>query len=348
MKAVYLYTNSSFQTSLRSDTLWGLIISALSILKPKKEIDLLVNLFLENNPPFLLSSVMGFMKNENAKIIHYFPKPIVCNFEYEINSAVKMTYYKQFKKLNVINQSIFEDLVNGNISDKDLFRNFVLYQELIEKSILIDDDKKKLEEFEFMFSNPLVKNELIMHNTIDRMSGSTLEKDDGGQLYYTDETFIDNNEGLFFLVEGDLSIIEPALRFLSHFGFGGNNTIGKGNFKYEVKDFNFNLPKEKVNSFITLSLFNPKQSELADFMKEENKDKLWYELDFRAGRIGVHFADDPSKNQKDIVANFKEGSTFPFMDEKFPGRILQTATSASHNIYNNGFAFKIPSNLKYD
>lgn len=348
MKAVYLYTNSSFQTSLRSDTLWGLIISALSVLKSKFEIDQLVNLLLEDEPPFVISSVMNFTKNENGKIIHYFPKPIACTFEYDIDSAIKMTYYKKFKKLNIINQSIFEDLINGNISDKDLFRNFVLYQKLDEKSSYIDDDKKMLEEYEYMFSKPAVRKELILHNTIDRMSGSTLEKDDGGQLYYTDETFIDIDEGLFFLIDGDVSIIEPALRFLSHFGFGGNNTIGKGTFRYELEEFNLKLPKDNINSFVTLSLYNPKQNELNVFMKEENKDKLWYELEFRAGRIGVHFADDPDKNQKDIVTNFKEGSTFPFLDEKFPGRILQTAKSASHNIYNNGFAFKIPSNLKYD
>lgn len=355
MKAVYLYTNSSFQTSLRSDTLWGLIISALSVLKPKKEIDLIVKLFLENNPPFVLSSVMSYSKNENGKIIHYFPKPIVCNFEYEIDSALKMTYYKEFKKLNLVNQNVFEGLINSEISDKYLFNKFIEYQNLIKKEEkskinkgeLNEIDKQKLKELEVIFDKPLMKNELILHNTIDRLSGSTLEKDDGGQLYYTDETFVDKNEGLYFLINGEYTIIEPALRFLSHFGFGGNNTIGKGNFSYDIKDFNINLPKNN-NSFVTLALFNPTQKELDMFMKEENKDKLWYELEFRAGRIGVHFADDPDRNQKDIVTNFKEGSTFPFIDEKFPGRILRTAKSSSHEIYNNGFAFKIPSNLKYD
>lgn len=348
MKAVYLNTNSSFKTSLRSDTLWGLIISALSVLKSKDEIDQLIKLFLVNEPPFVISSIMHFSRTDKEEKIHYFPKPIICNFEYGIDSAIKMTYYKQFKKLNIVNQSIFENLINGNISDKDLFKEYISYQELKIKINLNEDEKNKLEKFELMFSNPSAKNELILHNTIDRMSGSTLEKDDGGQLYYTDEKFLDKNEGLFFLIDGDSSKIEPALRFLSHFGFGGNNTTGKGYFKYEVKEFSINLPKENINSFITLSLFNPKQTELDVFMKEENKYKLWYEIELRAGRIGVHFADDPDKNQKDIVANFKEGSSFPFINEKFLGRIIQTASSSSHNIYNNGFAFKISSNLKYD
>ena len=310
--------------------------------------DQLVNLFLDTKPPFVISSVMYFSKNENNKIVHYLPKPIVCNFEYEIDSAIKMTYYKKFKKLNIVNQSNFEDLINGRISDKDLFQEYISYMELLNKPKLNEEEKDRLDKYKLLFSIPSTKNELVMHNTIDRMSGSTLEKDDAGQLYYTDEKFLDENEGLFFLIEGDFSIIEPALRFLVHFGFGGNNTIGKGNFRYEIKDFNINMPKDNVNSFISLSLFNPKQNELDDFMKEENKDKLWYELEFRAGRIGVHFAEDPDKNHKDIVANFKEGSSFPNIDLKFPGRILQTGKSNTHNIYSNGLAFKIPSNLKYE
>ena len=349
MKAVYLNTSSSFNTNLRSDTLWGLIISALSVLKPKSEIDEIINQFKSNNPSFAISSAFSYSIGEDNKIVHFFPKPIVCNFDYNIDSAWKMTIYKKFKKINFVNENVFQDLINGIESDKDLFQKFIKLNELENKGAnLNDDEKKNKKKLSLMFMNPFFKKELILHNTIDRMSGSTLDSEDGGQLFHSEDTFIEKNSGLYFLVDGDINIIEPALRFLSHFGFGGNNTTGKGFFKYAIKDFNLKVPTVNINSFITLSLFNPKAEELSEFLKVENKNKLWYETDFRAGRIGVHFADDPSKNQKNIVANFKEGSTFPDIVEKYPGRIIQTASSKSHDIFNYAFSFKISSNLKYE
>lgn len=352
--------------------MWGLLISALSVLKSKKDTDELIESFVKNNPPFVISSLFPFSINYENEIIHYLPRPIVCNFDYEVTDALLMTYFKDFKKIKFVNRNVFQEIIKGEIDDKILFTNFIEFKGLRNKESelrkkgkkLSDEEKEKLRNYLHYFSEPLIRAEQVLHNTIDRMSCSTLETEEGGQLYTTDDYYLYQNfkkeseiddkdkkieirkSGLYFLIEGDIKIIEVALRFLSHFGFGGNNTTGKGNFRFEIKDFELELP-DNPNSFVTLSLFHPTQEQRIEILREENKNKLWYELEFRSGRIGVHFADEPNKNQKNIVANFTEGSTFPYIEDKCLGQLIKTADTKLHPVYNNGFCFKIPSNLKY-
>lgn len=374
MKAVYLTSNNPYNTQYRSDTLWGLLISTLSVLFSKSEIDEIINRYLNGHPPFVFSSAFPFSVTYNNELVHFLPRPIVCNFDYGVNNSVMMSYFKEFKKINLLSQNVFEDLVNGSFSEKDLFQKFVEFKKLQKKKELLKkelprekelpkEEEEKLKKLSLYFLKPLIKEEQVLHNTIDRMSCSTLEAEEGGQLYTTNDYYLFQNtksdsevedkqletkqSGLYFLVDGDVDIIKPALRFLSHFGFGGNNTTGKGSFRYEIKDFKLTTP-DNPNSFVSLSLFHPTQTQLAELTKSENKNKFWYELNFRAGRIGVHFADEADKNQKNIVANFVEGSTFPYLQDKYPGKLVETAKTKYHSVFNNGFCFKIPSNLKYD
>ncbi|MGB9911879.1 MAG: type III-A CRISPR-associated RAMP protein Csm4 [Candidatus Kapaibacteriota bacterium] len=321
MKAIYLFPRSSFVTELRSDTLWGLIAVAIGYVFSEKYLIDFIEKYLNGGPPFLISSAMPFEINKDThEKVHYFPKPLFKSFKNNFSSEESkenIENRKKLKKCRYIPQSLFEELISGERQETDIPKEWL--------------------------DNPFKLNDsLNLHNTIDPMTGSTLELEEGGQLYYTREFFLDRqHQGLFFLADGkDLSLLDPALRFLTHFGFGGDNSTGKGSFHFDIQDFTLQVP-ENPDYFVTLSLYNPELEELSFF--KEDRDKLFYELTLRRGIIGSQFK--KLGYEKKPYFAFSEGSTFPFVQEKnYLGRLLQTMEVPK--AYSYAFAFPIPARFK--
>lgn len=323
MKAIYLNPLSTFHTILRSDTLWGLIMVALKNINGDKYFTDLLNSFINSQPPFNISSAMIFTNNGNNKKTLYFPKPLLPSEPVEISNAGEMRIYKKYKKIKWLCKEDFEKFINQELDDREYFQKFL--------------DTGNPDDF----FNEDIKINTILHNTIDRMSNSTLEKDGEGQLYYKNDMFI-NEGGLYFLVDGDADIIEPALRFLRHFGYGGDNTTGKGFFDFETDDFRLRIPPEP-NIFINLSLFVPKNEDLEFFRKNENR--FWYDIEYRAGKIGTHFTNS-KEFKKHILIMMKEGSVFPYSQEISSGCLKTTQNINDYKIYSYGYSINIPATGK--
>jgi CRISPR-associated protein Csm4 len=120
MKAVYLYPQSSYRTELKSDTLWGLIIVALSYLYDDDEVQSVVDSFKNGNPLFRISSAMYFQE-ENGKKQHYFPVPHTDPIDSATIPDNMKSKYKKFKKVTRIDKNTFEILISGQINLKDYF-----------------------------------------------------------------------------------------------------------------------------------------------------------------------------------------------------------------------------------
>lgn len=338
MKAFYLYPQGSFQTPLRSDTLWGMLCWGIRTLYGEKKLEEMLARAEEGKPDFVMSSTFPFYavtEVENTVLHRFYPMP--CNIlaqedEQSVSSNPKeqLKHYrkrKDVKKVNYLTESDFQSALNGQLHKKNL---------LVSSSAQV---------------KPSVTSSVVTHNTIDRINLSTLDKLDdagnsAGQLFHNEEFFVrikdkpNVQSGLFFLVEGrqeEIEMLEAVLRYYRHQGMGANSSAGKGVFRCETEEFNtLNSPVDS-DVLMNLSLYHPKNDEL-DIL-DTASEKSAYLLETRGGKVGQYLL----KRDKDKVPCFKEGSVFAFAKEKAHyGQVLkETHANVNHSVYRNYFGFMI-------
>lgn len=316
MKAVYIYPQSSFATELRSDTLWGLLISAIKIVYSEEIMMNILEKFDSSEPPFIISSVFPFYLDKGEKI-NLLPKPILDGVKASNLKKEQIDNLKSYKKISFVTKEVFEDFINGKLDETEYY---------------LSNKWKSIESTN--------NEELILKTSINRLTSGTAEIDGKGQLHYSKEIFFKNG-GIYFLVRGESKHIEGALRFLQHFGLGGKNTIGKGSFDYEIEEFEINLP-EKADQMITLSLFTPSKKQLE--LIERNKELCNYNYEVRRGKIGTHFINTGNIKKKGVVV-FTEGSTFPRFETENPGEARIIKELNDIKIRYNGFGLCLPMTI---
>lgn len=349
MTAVYLTPRSGYCTPLRSDTLWGMLLVALRTLYSEQKVLQILRACEHGEPPFIISSAFPFAL-QNGVRTHYFPTPMFRLKHDSIKRVMSaserqmvmesMTTAKKFKKEKFIPENIFQQLVMGERSAKEYFEQFIVEQKEKKNKNTIPSDKQKQDEKEKQLYKRAQTD--VLHVSIDRLTGTTaLDENGKGQLFYTHEYFV-RNGGIYFLVQGDVELILPALRFLQHFGFGGDNSIGKGVFTVEVGEFSLKIP-ENPTHHIVLSLYSPTKDELTVYRSSEQY--VGYDIEIRRGKIGTHFY-NTGKYNKNAVAQFTEGSLFPFIKKEYLGTMHTVYEDASINVRHNGFAFAVPYLMK--
>ncbi|MBW6480338.1 MAG: type III-A CRISPR-associated RAMP protein Csm4 [Bacteroidales bacterium] len=328
MIAIYLYPQAGFNTELRSDTLWGMICWGIRNIYGQMALEEYIDSCLTGVPEFIISSAFPFKESDHGKE-HFVPRPILPSGTYEDVSEkltkreaiIKSTQDKSSKKKQYIGIEDFEKLANG---EGDL------------QLTLARTDAPKIKSFSFT------------HNTIDRIKGGTLKKDNMGQLFHVDEYFFDTGEhdnaryGLYFFADGpDMSKLEGAMRWLSHVGIGGDRNIGKGKFKIAMADFDIRQP-EGSNAMTTFSLFLPsrEKKELDGFI---TNPLFNYLIEERRGFYGFL---KYRQFMKPPVKMFREGSVFPAMDISIPGSLIKISQNNqdndyTHPVYHYGIGFMI-------
>lgn len=361
MKIVYLRPRSSYRTALQSDTLFGLICWGIKTLHGSKGAfdKLITSLKSDNEPPFVISSAFPcrFFPDENGKVVEplrYYPRPSARPLQKKLDAPM-MDILKDYKKLQMLPETLFERLRSGKMTEADLFEEFgEIYK--INKKI----DQWTLEEFNKevtarnlghwqYYRPPQTKPHTVMHNTIDRMTGSSRSS---GGLFYTEEVFLRKDQhGLFFLVEffddDFIEIFQQLGRFYEHLGFGGDASTGKGVFEFSLEDFPHDTSIQGAQAVTNLSLYYPRPEELQYYCTAENKEKLWYKLQMRKGRVGGRLFVTPNVWKKSVNV-FAEGGCFPKEEAR---EIYGTApvvkqVSEDHPVYYNGFALMLDYNLK--
>jgi len=324
VKIVYLEPQSPRRMELRSDTLWGLICWGIRLVWDEKTLLNTIALYNQGNPPFLVSSAFPF-QTQSGKRILFFPKPHFQPFrlsESEMNPDT-MQDYKQYKKINYIPLSTFRALLSNQLSEKDYFLN----------------RKEEWQNLPSIFG----KKEIVLHNSIDRLTGSSLKE---GGLYPTEDYYFNTGEGLFFLLNilnNDYqSILSGLWTFFEQMGMGGDATTGKGFYKFAEQEFTEEIGASDGERFVTLSLYYPSPEERQNFAK--NPDQLWYQLVQRKGKIGGKFFVTPHIH-KQSVTMFSEGSSFPLNKKPFYGAItlVKNVSELPHKVYQYGYAFAVSS-----
>ena len=339
MKIVYLTPLNGYRMPLRSDSLWGLICWGIRHLHGEQRLLDFIEKSNKSQPELLLSSAFPFKENVNGKRHLFFPKPLlpIKNMEKESGENALDFYRrsKNLRKVNHLNQDDFQAALNGT------FNNDMLVQRL-------KDGSDSTKNWKHRAPSKNIHN--VTHNTINRLTGSTLKKNDQGQLYHTDEIHWEDTRnntptGMFFLIKDPDNLVAPILRLYSHIGLGGDASIGKGKFKFTIEEFNLEEPTD-ANAMVNLSLYHPTSKELEHY--EANPSIFNYELERRAGKIGYV----KMHRQKPPMMMFKEGSVFPLPNtqQENYGGIKKLDFGANrpvpHEVFQYGYGFMLKMKIQ--
>lgn len=309
---VYLRPKSLFPGVIPSDTLVGAICYGISEIYGSKEVDEFIK---KDQPSVLVTSAFPFIECNGDKI-HFFPKLVVKPSMMGVDFLRQM---KEFKKAVFVHQRIFNEWINGEVSEKDLIRGIGENYDIMNGTIVPKNDKLD-------FSIQTVERP---HNQINRLNSKSEE------FFYTTNTSF-KGAGLFFLVRyldrAQKEKVEGALRYLKDRGIGGNISTGFGQFDVEF-DKN-EVIKEPVNAeyFATLSLYLPHKNELSFF----DNSGMYYGLIRREGkcRDGI---------MKKNILMFTHGSTFPIIEREYLGRFEYVRDDKPAVEW--GFAYPVKVNL---
>lgn len=322
-KIVYLKPAGAggYKTALRSDTLWAAICWAIRSVFGESELEEILAAYEGKDPSkaFFLSSAFPYLETDGQKTC-FFPPPFLPLKESIVVDTDKMAAEKI--KLGVRRRKEHEK------------QPTFLTKPHFEYSI--GNKKEPLE----IKTAPSVISRPMTHNTIDRLTGSTRTINKSGQLFHTDEFYLKGeNTGLFFLLQGNLDRVIPALRFLNYEGIGGDRSTGKGWFEIsEPEDFSLQTPSDP-NALMCLSLYHPKLEELRNFPVNQRR-LLNYKLEDRLGRTQLqrnYLHDQP-------LFFFKEGSVFPLPKDAqspFGQNVITGKHSAGFDIRRYGFGFMV-------
>jgi CRISPR-associated protein Csm4 len=247
--------------------------------------------FKMGDAPFLVSSAFPFLDIDGEKI-KFFPKPLMEPERHELETA------KKLRKVRYVEETIFKKWVQKG--EGVISTNMSKYQ-LNDRMLFLKDH-----DVDFKFDASTVP-----RNTINRVTNAS------ENIFYSSGVSM-KGLGLFFLVrfmeDNYKEILEGSMRYLEDRGFGGDISIGKGQFTHEVSDEDITLAMGK--NFVTLSRYIPTSEEI-----QAMGDEMWYELGSKRGR-----GSDGILRKK--VKFFQEGSTFRTLEREIYGQVAESAAEA--------------------
>lgn len=309
-EVIYIKPISAFPFPLHSDTLFGAICYGMKELFGEDEVKGL------DKPKFLLSSAFPFLEQDNKKI-HFFPKII---FPPKKISTELMDNAKIYKKARFIHESLFNKLLDGELSEEDVISNIDDYK--VKNGILMP---RNIDYMIFRISD-------MPRNVINRITNKSED------FFYTSGALFENG-GVFFLIkyirgeENCKKKIRASIEFLRDRGIGGDISVGKGVFSVEYGEIDIEN-ENKGDFFVTLSLYSPTDEELKKFGKN-----MWYNVIRREGKC----KDGESKK---AIFMFGEGSIFPEIDKQIYGRIEKVRDSPQ--VFQYGLAFPLKVRINGD
>ncbi|MDD2324117.1 MAG: type III-A CRISPR-associated RAMP protein Csm4 [Candidatus Cloacimonadaceae bacterium] len=271
---------------------------------------------------FHTSSLFPFyQKKEETEPVYFFPSPKI-SFQLPQDQIAQ---HKKLKKVKYFDLSFFENLAAGGVPNESMFK------------AIQGDFCSEREIPEFM------TREMLQRATVPRIPAQ-----DGGakdtETFYTERIRFIGESGLYFLCEGDITLLEKALDILKEEGIGTDRNVGNGYFSYSTDSISIDLPDEGDYA-MNLSLYVPEDKDEAGIMLE---GKPAYSLIRRGGWITTPPYNTYRKNR---VYAFEEGSQFQFKLSEctVKGKIVDLKPKIEYNpidhpIYRSGIALFIPFN----
>lgn len=167
--------------------------------------------------------------------------------------------------------------------------------------------------------------------------------------FYMDRIMFKDYSGLYFIAEGDTTLLEKALSLLQYEGIGTDRNVGNGYFEFESKSVDIEIP-DNAEFAMSLSSFVPNSKE--QLWEMLSSDEVAYDFQRRGGWITT-----PPHNtlRKDVIYAFSAGSVFKIQSEgvQCRGKVdidlkpeISWDNKLEHPIWRCGRALFLPINVK--
>lgn len=146
--------------------------------------------------------------------------------------------------------------------------------------------------------------DFVCSRVSQRISVSSRTLSEDAQTYYIDKISFMGESGLYFIAEGDTTLIDKALPMLALEGLGTDRNVGNGFFEYVKTTINLDVPTH-ADHCVTLSMFIPESKQQLDAMMASAD--IAYDIERRGGWITTHPFNGIRKN---VIYSFVPGSIF--------------------------------------
>ncbi len=312
------------QKIIQSDTLYAALMSCLA----KNGEDLPE----DGELGFTVSSLFPyFQKDKDSSPVYFLPIPM----QSRQADLADVTKVKTVKKVQWIDSNLYSSVLSG----ESLFDGTDSYIPYIQGNYLTT---YKLPE-DINGSKEFVRSEVSQRVTLMSRTG-----EEDAKPFYVDKILFRYDAGLYFIAEGDTTLLEKALHLLSMEGIGTDRNVGYGFFEYTADTLSIDLPKD-ANHQLSLSLFIPESKEQLE--KLMNSECVAYEFVRRGGWITTY----PYMTlRKNAIYGFVPGSVFRKDECKSAtviGKIVDLKPESvdveiTHHVWRNGKAIMLPIKLK--
>lgn len=312
------------QKIIQSDTLYAALMSCLA----KNGEDLPE----DGELGFTVSSLFPyFQKDKDSSPVYFLPIPM----QSRQADLADVTKAKTVKKVQWIDSNLYSSVLSG----ESLFDGTDSYIPYIQGNYLttyeLPEDINGSKEF--------VRSEVSQRVTLMSRTG-----EEDAKPFYVDKILFRYDAGLYFIAEGDTSLLEKALHLLSLEGIGTDRNVGYGFFEYTADTLSIDLPKE-VNHQLSLSLLIPESKEQLEMLL--NSECVAYDFVRRGGWITTY----PYMTlRKNAIYGFVPGSVFRKDEGESAtviGKIVDLKPETvdveiTHHVWRNGKAIMLPIKLK--
>lgn len=312
------------QKIIQSDTLYAALLSCLA----KNGEDLPG----DGELGFTVSSLFPyFQKDKDSSPVYFLPIPM----QSKQADLTDVTKAKMVKKVQWIDSNLYSSVLSG----ESLFDGTDSYIPYIQGNYLttyeLPEDINGSKEF--------VRSEVSQRVTLMSRTG-----EEDAKPFYVDKILFRYDAGLYFIVEGDTSLLEKALHLLSLEGIGTDRNVGYGFFEYTADSLSIDLPKE-ANHQLSLSLLIPESKEQLEMLL--NSECVAYDFVRRGGWITTY----PYMTlRKNAIYGFVPGSVFRKDEGESAtviGKIVDLKPETvdveiTHHVWRNGKAIMLPIKLK--
>lgn len=314
------------QKIIQSDTLYAALMSCLA----KNGEDLPE----DGELGFTVSSLFPyFQKDKDSSPVYFLPIPM----QSRQADLADVTKAKTVKKVQWIDSNLYSSVLSG----ESLFDGTDSYIPYIQGNYLttyeLPEDINGSKEF--------VRSEVSQRVTLMSRTG-----EEDAKPFYVDKILFRYDAGLYFIVEGDTSLLEKALHLLSLEGIGTDRNVGYGFFEYTADSLSIDLPKE-ANHQLSLSLLIPESKEQLEMLL--NSECVAYDFVRRGGWITTY----PYMTlRKNAIYGFVPGSVFRKDEGESEsatviGKIVDLKPETvdveiTHHVWRNGKAIMLPIKLK--
>lgn len=312
------------QKVIQSDTLYAALISCLA-----KRGEILPE---DGDLGFTVSSLFPyFQKEKDSTPVYFLPIPMQAK-QADLADA---SMAKKAKKVQWVDSAIYSTVLSG----ESLFGRTGKY--------IPDIQERYLSTYELPAdingSKEFIKSEVSQRVTLQSRTG-----EDDATPFYVDKILFRHHAGLYFIAEGDTTLLEKALQILSMEGIGTDRNVGYGFFEFTADTLSIDLPDD-ANHQLSLSLLIPESKEQLKALM--NSERVAYDFVRRGGWITTY----PYMTlRKNAIYGFLPGSVFHKDEGKAAtviGKIVDLKpenvdVDISHHIWRNGKAIMLPIILK--